>query len=330
MDALHNITKQNFFIFDEKIYSMPDGLPMGSPLSGLLAEFYVDHLEKVILKQKEHHFSTKHIQFYARYVDDILIVFDGSKANLIALLNLFNNVGAIEFTIERENNGQINFLDLNISRDSINKCLNYKIYRKPTSTDAIIPKKSFCPFKYKYASFNFLFLRALKTPMSTKDFNNEILTIINIGLNNGFKLEDLQRTFYKIHNNLITSKLYPHGTAPNRFISVSKYNPIINSLQRVVSTYNFSITPKNNNKISNFLVNCKHKFEKLQLNGVYKILCKVCNATYIGQTGRNLKVRFKEHLKNDNSAVFRHLRDNDHQKISYSFITTLNPKNWIF
>jgi len=37
-------------------------------------------------------------------------------------------------------------------------------------------------------------------------------------------------------------------------------------------------------------------------NVVYKIECKNCNATYVGQTGRKLKTRIQEHRRHINSA----------------------------
>ena len=32
-------------------------------------------------------------------------------------------------------------------------------------------------------------------------------------------------------------------------------------------------------------------------SGIYKITCKTCQKAYVGQTGRNLKSRFREHIR---------------------------------
>ena len=72
VDELINLTKvileQNYFTFDNKYYLQRDGLAMGSPLSGILAEIYLNHIEtNEILSTKNKHY--KKFLFYRRYVD---------------------------------------------------------------------------------------------------------------------------------------------------------------------------------------------------------------------------------------------------------------------
>ena len=55
----------------------------------------------------------------------------------------------IKFTLENGNE-TINYLDLTLTVNS--RRIDYKIYRKPTCTDAIIPKDSFHHPKHKIAA----------------------------------------------------------------------------------------------------------------------------------------------------------------------------------
>ena len=53
-------------------------------------------------------------------------------------------------------------------------------------------------------------------------------------------------------------------------------------------------------------------------SGIYKILCQTCNKAYIGQTSRNLSLRFREHTRytknNDpQSAYAQHILQNIHE-----------------
>jgi len=50
-------------------------------------------------------------------------------------------------------------------------------------------------------------------------------------------------------------------------------------------------------------------------SGIYKLICKTCNKAYIGQTSRNLTLRFREHIRyitnNDpQSAYAQHMQQN--------------------
>jgi len=67
------ITYQNYFSNNRKILIQQDELAMGAPLSGLIAEFFLQNLENTHLAQ----ISNKHnITAYFRYVDDILVIYD--------------------------------------------------------------------------------------------------------------------------------------------------------------------------------------------------------------------------------------------------------------
>ena len=67
---------------------------------------------------------------------------------------------------------------------------------------------------------------------------------------------------------------------------------------------------------------CKHedRVNEFQKPGVYGILCE-CGLVYIGETSRNLSLRFKEHKTNcqkaelEKSAVVKHSWTNDHNKM---------------
>ena len=88
-------------------------------------------------------------------MDDLLIIYNDRKTDIEDLLYHFNNVTPkLNFTIENEMAGNINFLDLTIHRD-INR-FSIDIYRKPTYTDTIIPIDSCHPTEQKYAAIRHL------------------------------------------------------------------------------------------------------------------------------------------------------------------------------
>nr|VZI32338.1 unnamed protein product [Spirometra erinaceieuropaei] len=62
---------RTYFTFDGTIYEQVKGTPMGSPISGFIAEAVLQRLESLVF---QHHKPT----FWARYVDDTFVVIVGS------------------------------------------------------------------------------------------------------------------------------------------------------------------------------------------------------------------------------------------------------------
>jgi len=89
---------------------------MGSPISGIIAEIYLQHLEEIYMK---HWIESRHIMYYKRYVDDIVILFDHKKTNELEITRNMNGVSKhLEFKTTMEDNNSINYLDLTIYRNT--------------------------------------------------------------------------------------------------------------------------------------------------------------------------------------------------------------------
>jgi len=87
---------------------------MGSPLSGPIAEIFIQHYEDTNIK---HILDTKNIAFYIRYVDDILIIFDTTKIDSHTINVYINNIQKnLKFNPTHEEHNSIDYLDLTILR----------------------------------------------------------------------------------------------------------------------------------------------------------------------------------------------------------------------
>jgi len=105
---------------------------MGSPVSPLVANMFMEHLERKLLDTAAEDLKLK---LWKKYVDNILeIVKKGSVEELTEFLNELDNSHNIKFTYEVEQGGQLPFLDLLLNRTE-NVGLKLQIYRKPTHTD---------------------------------------------------------------------------------------------------------------------------------------------------------------------------------------------------
>ncbi|KAI5740008.1 hypothetical protein M8J77_017630 [Diaphorina citri] len=203
-EGLKLVHENNYFQFNNKCYKQVNGCPMGSPLSPLLSEFYMLQFEKEIHKLNPN--LVNNIVYLHRYVDDILMLWKGSKRQLDLFLQNANKIYS-NFTLELEYGGkEINFLDLNISIHEGKH--RFKIYRKPSYTDVIIPASSYHMYNHKMAFFRNMYNRVLEVPLERDDFMSELKTIRNIGENNGYSNYEMKKVFYNTLKNKVEKLLY--------------------------------------------------------------------------------------------------------------------------
>jgi len=163
-------------------YMQIEGLAMGAPTSSIMSEVYLQFLENNGIYK----ILTKHsIKVYFRYVDDILIIYDIHQTNIEDVLLEFNKlVPKLKFTIEKEENQKINFLDLTIHRKQSRFTIDN--YRKPATTDTIIANDSCHPREQKMAAIHDLHNRMSTYEVSPENKQRERRTIQQILSNNKY------------------------------------------------------------------------------------------------------------------------------------------------
>jgi hypothetical protein len=132
----HKLTS-TYFCFDGQYYEQTDGVAMGSPLSPVTANFYMEDFEKKAIEQATH----KPVCWY-RYVDDTFVIWPHGQDKLQEFLNHLNGLHKkIQFTMETEKDGHLPFLDINIYKKT-DGSLDRKVYRKPTHTNLYLQRNS--------------------------------------------------------------------------------------------------------------------------------------------------------------------------------------------
>ena len=106
--------QQNYFSFCNNIYQTAKGVSMESPISNTAAEIFLQDLENTHLKQI---LDKQNINFYTRYVDDILLTYNTKYTTPEIIHSHINKIHPnLQFTPTLEHNNSISFLDLPIIR----------------------------------------------------------------------------------------------------------------------------------------------------------------------------------------------------------------------
>ena len=179
---LTTIINQNYFEHENDWFQPEKGIAMGSPISSIIAEIYLQHIEQTYIK---HWIESKEIIYYKRYVDDILIIYDINHTNEQKISQYINKIDEnLQFKPTIEERNKISYLDLTIHRN--NNSLDLSIYRKPTSTDICIHYLSNHPNEHKTAAFRYHIHRMLNFPITNDAKQREWETILTMARNNGY------------------------------------------------------------------------------------------------------------------------------------------------
>ena len=141
--------------------------------------------------------------------------------------------------------------------------------------------------------------RLISLPLSEYAFNQELHTIKRIASNNNINL-DIDNVVRKKQNSLaldsITSLPRDFSRSRIKWFRLPYLGKISENIRRTLKPLNLRPTFYSLNTVQRLFCHLKDPIPKDERSGVYKISCGDCDAVYIGETGRQLKVRIKEHL----------------------------------
>ena len=145
--------RTTYFLFQGEFYQQLEGTAMGSPISPIIANLFLEDLEAKALSSSPHPPS-----MWKRYVDDTLTIINRDHKD--AFLDHLNSIDDnIRFTSEDpKEDGSISFLDILIIPDANGK-LNTSVYRKPTHTDMYLHWDSHRNIPAKYSVIGTLYHR---------------------------------------------------------------------------------------------------------------------------------------------------------------------------
>ena len=297
------------FKFNATEYVQHSGLAMGSPLSPVGACLYMEELEQSHFMNIIGADST-----WVRFVDDVLVVVpkDHDLDETLALLNAVNP--KVQFTLEKESNGSLAFLDTSIVRtDNIFK---FKVFRKPTNKEDYVHFYSAHAERVKSGIVIGFFLRAFRicnAEYLAEEIQHIYDTFTKLKYPKGFLVKQKKKAEEIIKNKKSAKKT---EKKPEGWITIP-YSRQADAISKKLESIGVRVA-KNSGQTIKGLVKTKDEMKNdSEQSVVYEIPCGGCLKTYVGETGRGVKTRLKEH-KNDvkfhrtSNAIVLHIDECQH------------------
>ena len=289
-----------YFTFQNKYYEQIEGTAMGSAISPIVANLYMEDLESKAIQSAPHP-----PVFWKRFVDDTFVIIKSFHKQ--EFLDHINSIDTnIQFTIEESSeDGSMPFLDMLILPQE-DGSFHTTIYRKPTHTDMYLQWDSQHPISSKYSVVGTLHHRASTVCSNIRLFKQEeqhlqaALTRCkypNWALNRiKMKLRSNQKK--KKNRNQNQNTLTKNYQQP--YLVVPYYQGLSESVKRTCNKYGIQVHFRGGVTIKGLLMAPKDPDPMLKRSGViYKYTCDrvECDEEYIGESSRNFNERFKEHQK---------------------------------
>jgi uncharacterized C2H2 Zn-finger protein len=291
-------------------YRQTDGLAMGSPPAPHLANGWMSTHDGKIAEGSK---------MYFRYMDDVIR--DIKKVKIHEKLDEINSIHlSLKFTIEREQEGSIPFLDMRIMNNSGK--LSSTWYNKPSDTGLIMNFHALAPKRYKRSVVSGFVHRIFRACSSWDHIHSSLEKAKRILERNQyppmFYNPIIESTLNNIVDNAnkvevadapVVEQPSDAGNAvPKRLFFLQYRGKVSEDYVRALHMMDAPCTVVMTlRKLKSVLPSLKPPVEKFLRSGViYQIKCPRCDARYVGYTIRHLITRFKEHLKRS-QPVGKHL-----------------------
>ena len=278
-------------------YRQKDGLAMGSPPAPLLANGWLSKYDERIKDSAK---------MYERYMDDILREIKVTKIDQkLGEINSYHP--SLKFTIEREHQKSLPFLDMRIIRE--NCSLNSTWYTKTTDTGLTMNFHAVAPLQYKKSVVTGFIHRIYNSCSTWKNFHESVTKAKAILENNQYPPHFYEPLVKKAIDKLIEKEKTDvvqkvqdtdEEKEEKKVMKIEYRGKVTEKFESSLKRINVPcVIVKTIRKLKTSMPSLKAQVDSsLQSKVVYKIACPRCDACYVGQTVRHLTTRMKEHKRN--------------------------------
>ena len=317
---LRFVLNTTYFVYNGVFYIQIHGAAMGSPVSPIVCNLFMEDLEQRALETALHPPA-----WWYRFVDDT-----HSKHKRLEVEEFTEHLNSldddIKFTREtpKPPSNELAFLDsLTDIISETDRRIKLKVYRKPTHTDQYLNFNSNHPVQHKLGVIRTLYDRAVAVVTDPVDRESELDYV-----DKALRCCDYPSWALKQARDKLLSRAQPPTEPPaeppsapasqNRSrirVSLPYVSGLSEKLRRIFANHGVNVSFKPDNKLRSILVHPKDKADKGDITGsIYHIPCagaeQSCQDSYIGETERSLWTRFLEHRRPSSvsvSEVSKHL-----------------------
>lgn len=300
LELLHFVLDNNYFMAGTGFYLQTFGCAMGSHLSPIVSQYVMDYVLDMCIHKLSFSFA-----FIKKFVDDIIVALPEDKIDeTLHTLNSFNT--HITFTIEREVDHSVPFLDTRVKRQNNIVMLDW--YRKASNANKFVHFLSNHSINVKINFIKEMKNRIEKIchPTFLKKNMDKVRQLL---IKNSYPASMVVKLLYSSIDHRpprsrdraepIDQSTVGYGVIPNirgltnKIINVFKDKPI-------------KIAVKNVKTVGNLYTRLKTKTPtSLRSNVIYKLNCRDCSQSYVGQTSQWLKSRISLHKSDITKGLTR-------------------------
>ena len=253
---------------------------MGSPLSPMLANIYMEYFEEMSTSLKP--------SMWLRYVDETFI-FWPHQEDVQTLLDHVNSIRpSIQFTMEKEQDNKLSSLGVSVTHTE--QGFRSSVYRKPTFTRQYLNFNSHHPYTVKKGIVRCIQHQAKTISSDTDAYQEEM-----ISLRHNLHRNNYPESITSAPRNL--DRRIEDTTWKLTTVCLPYVRGLAERIQKICCPYDIKTIFTSGSTLQGYLFWVKPPTEfNMTKNCVYSISCS-CGKIYKGETGRPLKVRLEEHRK---------------------------------
>ena len=262
IDLLEFCLRNTYFTFHGKYYKQKFGAAMGSPVSPVIANIFMEDFESTAIQT-----APTPPKCWDRYVDDTYTIVVKDKVDeLHAHINDIEN--SIKFTKEPESaDGSVPFLDTKCTPQP-DGSIHTTVYRKPTHTDLYVQWDSNHPLSAKLSVVTSLFHRASTVCRNEQELKSEEDYLVKVLQYNGYPMwainKGRNRHERQKHKDIINQTSSDKNNKKSKsFVVMSYFRGLSERIRDIFKRIGVQVYFKADNTLRSILVSPKDKDPKL-------------------------------------------------------------------